>query len=362
MTSYRFRVATWLTVAAALVLGACGKQQEQAAQREVARPVKTLVLKADVGGGTRSFPGRVRAAERVELAFQVAGKIVELPVKQGQAVQKDDLIARLDNRTFVSNVQSAQARFDEAQANFKRGDELVKKGYIARTDYDNLKARRDAALAELEKAKKALEDTVLKAPFAGVVAKRYVENFQEVQAKEAIADLQDTSAIEVVVDAPEQIVAQRGRKVKAEMVAVFDSIPDREFPLTIKEFATRADPQTQTFEYVLTMPQPKGVNILPGMTASVIARVQAFASGAEQPAFVVPAAAVFADASGVSHVWVVDRETHTVHGRKVVTGELTGTDGIRVTGGLKTGDVIAAAGVNSLREGQKVKPVDKIEF
>ncbi|UCD58527.1 MAG: efflux RND transporter periplasmic adaptor subunit, partial [Candidatus Hydrogenedentota bacterium] len=116
---------------------------------------------------------------------------------------------------------------------------------------------------------------------------------------------------------------------------------------------------TQTYRLVLTMPAPEGVNILPGMTANVHGSEQAEINGDR---FVVPAIAVFADEAGVPHVWVIDQENNAVHRRKVTTGDLTGTDSIQILDGLKSGETIALSGVSQLREGMKVRPVEKIEF
>ena len=78
--------------------------------------------------------------------------------------------------------------------------------------------------------------------------------------------------------------------------------------------------------------------------------------------FTLPAVAVFADEAGKSQVWVVDPKDNTVHRRAVETGDLTGTDGIRVESGLKTGETVAVSAVSRLREGMEVRPVDKVEF
>ncbi|NNF96890.1 MAG: efflux RND transporter periplasmic adaptor subunit, partial [Halobacteria archaeon] len=182
------------------LIGCSEKPQEV---KQIIRPVKTMVVGGASSEFQRTFTASVRASDRVELAFQVPGKLIELPVKKGQVVNQGDLIGRLDPRDYKSNMQSAQARYDKALANFKRGDELVEKGFISRTDYDRLSARRDVTAAELDKAKKAFDDTSLKAPFGGVVAQRFVENFTEVRAKQKIISLQDTSLLELVVYIPE---------------------------------------------------------------------------------------------------------------------------------------------------------------
>jgi len=352
----------YLVPALALWLAGCGEQTQEV--KQVVRPVKTMVVGSASSDFQRTFTASVRASDRVELAFQVPGKLIELPVKKGQLVNQGDLIGRLDPRDYKSNLQSAQAEYDKAVANFKRGDELVEKGFISRTDYDRLRARRDVTSAELDKAKKAFEDTSLKAPFGGVVAQRFVENFTEVRAKQKIISLQDSSLLELVVYVPEHIVAlmRQGGPRDVKLLATFNAIPGEQFPLSIKEFSTQADAKTQTFEYVLTMPRPEGRNILPGMTANVHVSRTDLDDSQVTASVTIPAIAVFADKESQSHVWIIKQPDNTAHARKVTTGNLSGSDQIEILDGIKSGEMIAIAGVSQLREGMQVRPVDRIDY
>ncbi len=212
--------------------------------------------------------------------------------------------------------------------------------------------------AAVDAAKDQLSYTYLRAPFSGVIAKRYVDNFQEVQAKEPIVSLQDVSEIEILVDVPEMTMT-RVKRGDLDVVAEFAAAPGNDYPLTLKEFSTEADPRTQTYRVVLTMPSPEDLRVLPGMTASVH---RAGIVEAEGDMYVVPAIAVFADEAGKSNVWVVDSESMTVHRREVSIGELTGTENIEIVEGLESEEMIAISGVSRLREGMKIRPVDKIEF
>ena len=348
-------------IATSILIQACSDKNQPPPPRETVRPVKTITLGAADIKDTRSFPGTVRASDRVDLSFNVDGPLIKLPVKQGQPVKKGDLVARLDPRDFESQLKAAEARYTETKSNYERGKDLVKDGFISKVQFDQLKSNFEQAEADLAIKKKALDDTYLKAPFPGKVAKRYVQNFQDVRRKQPIISLQDTDIIEVVVNAPESIVVQaREGGRNAKLVAIFESIPDKKFDLEVKEFATEADPKTQTFEYVLIMPQPEDTNILPGMTATVLVTVPE--SAVKSTRQVIPALAVFSNEAGKPHVWVINQEDNTAHSRAVTTGELVGSDQITITDGISNGDMIAVAGVSALREGMKVRPVDKIEF
>jgi multidrug efflux system membrane fusion protein len=104
---------------------------------------------------------------------------------------------------------------------------------------------------------------------------------------------------------------------------------------------------------------PEGVRILPGMTASVVGHTQLEGDGGDK--YAIPAIAVFADDANDPHVWVVDKDTMKVQKRRVVTGNLTGTDSIQIIDGLQPGEQIAISGVAQLREGMSVRNLSELE-
>ncbi len=345
-----------LLLGLSILLAGCNAKNEEETEKPVVRPVKSLVLPRAMGG-VRSFPGTVRAVKRVDLAFNVPGKIIELPAKEGEQVAKGALLARLDARNYQMAVDAAKAKYEDALADYRRYKELVDKGYVSRADYDKMVAKKEQAEADLERARKRLEDTYLRAPFEGVVARRFVENFTEVKAKQPVLSLQDTRHLEVVVDVPEDVVitdkADRGMK----MVATFSTVPGLELPVTVKEYSTRADPKTLTYRVIFALPEITEANILPGMTAQVT-----FSPRAEEgrPAFRIPASALL-EADGKQWLWVIDPETHSVS-RREVKAEKSGDGKVLVHSGVKPGELIAVAGVHHLKQGMVVKPVQEINY
>ena len=213
--------------------------------------------------------------------------------------------------------------------------------------------------ATVEAAKDKLDYTYLRAPFSGIIATRYVDNFQEVRAKQPVVTLDDLSHVEILVDVPENAMANV-RTGSVNVVAEFAAAPNKRYPVNLKEYSTRADPKTQTYRVVLTMPTPEDIRILSGMTATVEGTQPEQTEADDR--VVTPAIAVFADETGASHVWVINPETKTVHRRKVTTGDLIGTDSIQILEGLNPGEMIAISGVSMLKEGMKVKPVDRIKY
>jgi len=318
------------------------------------RPVKTVVTGSGSGLDQRTFPAVVDAIRKADISFRVSGKLDSILVKEGDRVKKGQLLATLDDTDFKIALDDRKASFETARANYERARELVEKGAISRVDHDNIRAKFFSAQAALKEAEQNLEYTRLLASFDGVIAKRYVENYEEILKSKTIFALEDVSSLKLIIDVPENLMiminAQPERE-KRKLVAEFDRIPGTRFDLSLLEAATKADPASKTFKVTLTMPRAEGYNILPGMTATVIADM--FPDESATGEFVtLPVSAVVADSSKQPVVWVVDEDNMTVHAKPVTTGLITG-DSIQVSG-LNGGERVVTAGAAFLREGMKV--------
>lgn len=350
-----------LVAVAALLTNAfgCGDEAPPPAPDPV-QPIKILEI-AGVGSvGTVDFPGEIRAAQEVALAFEDAGKLIELPVLDGQEVAQGEVLARLDPRDF-ENVRDAQnAKLASAKADLSRVQALFDADVTSQQELDTALSRYDIARADASRALKALEsNAIISAPFAGTVAKVFVKNFQNVNAKETIVLLQDTSSLEVAFAIPEAALAGRRpgrsadeRDAQLQPRVTVSSIPGQSFPAKMKEFSPTADPNSRTFQAVVTFERPREITILPGMTASV--QVNLSYPGSEGGGSIqIPSMAALADEQGKAYVWKVDPSNMQVSRLKIELGPLSG-ESVSVTSGLVSGDWIATSGVHQLREGMSV--------
>ena len=350
-----FRGPAIVAIFVSLVLAGCG-QDEVVEKEPIVRAVKVVTVGGDSGTQQRTFPGRVQALDQVDLSFRVDGPLIEFP-DEGDFVSKGKLIARIDPRDYRISLSAARAEVDRTDADFRRYSSLYEKDAVSKAQLDQALAARDVARAQLDQAEADLADTSLRAPFSGRVAATFIENFQDVKAKEPVLSFINVNQVEIVVDVPENIVSSfRTVQLDSKFAARFDAAPGREFETRVNEVATQADPRTQTFRVTFILPQPEGVNVLPGMTANV----KRYAPPGEHVEIVVPAVAVFADQAGSSQVWVVDRTTGMVELRPVRTGELSGADSIVVLEGLEPGEDIAVSAVTQLRDGMTVRPIDEV--
>ncbi|MCG5501312.1 efflux RND transporter periplasmic adaptor subunit [Ectothiorhodospira lacustris] len=306
----------------------------------------------------RQFPGEVRADQRAELAFIVSGPLVDLPIQEGQFVEAGTLLARIDPRDFVNERDGRRADRNEARSRFDRIERAFAAGVVTAAERDQSRARFQVADAELALAQKRLEDTELLAPFPGRVARRLVENFQTVQAGEPVLLLEDISRLEVRIQLPELDVVRlpAGRSLLGTEVGTvsFDVLPGRRFPVSVKELETRADPRTNTYRVVLSLPPPEGANILPGMSASFVPHDAVVGI---RSMYFLPVEALQATSDRSAFVWLLDPEQSTVQRRSVRIGGLSGRT-VQVLEGLSEGDRVVTAGAAYLADGEQVRMRD----
>lgn len=406
-----------LPIALFFVVLATGCSRKAPPPTETIRPVRTLIVAKGEENTIRTFPGRAEAAKQVELAFQVPGVLVSLPVREGQSVVKGEVIGQLRQEEFQARLAALQGQLDRARADllaaragvrpeerlrlesqvrstaaqlanarteFNRASQLLRSRTISRLEFDraetayqvaqeNYRAAvqtleqgnigreedilaREAEVRGLEgqvvDANIQLQDATLRAPYEGVIAQRFVEQGQNVRAGQPVVKFQDANEIEIVVDIPETVMAADIRSADiVQMFAAFSAVPNVEFPVRIKEIAQRADPVTQTFAVRVAMQASPGVNILPGMTATVTVAYRR--ASILEGRVLIPIGAILQDSSGEQIVWVIG-ENEVVTRRPVKVGQATGSR-IEITEGLQPGERIAVAGVNSLREGLRVR-------
>ncbi|MEM1433132.1 MAG: efflux RND transporter periplasmic adaptor subunit [Pseudomonadota bacterium] len=337
----------------ALALSACGAEPEAPAP-EYVRPARLYEVLAATSTRSITFPAVIQSARTAELTFQTQGEVVELTVLEGQEVAEGHIIARLDQRDVRNSLAQAQAEFANAEAEFRRAERLIAEEAISRSILDSRRTQMEIQRAALSVAEKAVDDTVLRAPFTGGVSRVFVEQFQNVQAKEPIIVLQ-SSTIEVVIDAPSTIVALGPRLEPANTLVELDVAPGIEIPAAFREATGTADEATQTYQITFTFDPPEGLVILPGMTATLRTTFNFVGVNDIAPdGYVVPLSAVLAEGDE-RFVWIYDQQTGTVSRQAVVLGVYSGT-GVVVTEGLEGGETIVAAGVSYIHEGMRVQP------
>ena len=325
---------------------------------DVVRPIPTAVVQQASGDSIRTFPGKVRASRRVELAFSVPGPLDQLNAEEGGSIRQGEIVARLDQRDYQYALDRAKAESENARREFDRCGELLKQKVATEVEYENAETAHDVALAELHARRKALEDTILRAPFDGLVVKRHVENHEHVQAKQAIISFQDISRIEVVIQVPERLFAHGGADALKALRVRFDADGSRWFDAAVREHSADSDSVTRTYDVVVALAPPSDLNVFPGMTTEVKARIAESpdVSPLTEGATRIPVEALCRGEDGQSWVWVIDPAGGEAVRRAVEAAELCG-DSVEIRSGLRSGEQVAIAALHVLREGLLVRPM-----
>ncbi|UTW44942.1 efflux RND transporter periplasmic adaptor subunit [bacterium SCSIO 12696] len=319
----------------------------------VVRPVRAFHVGAQEEFSKRKFPGRAAASNAVTLAFEVSGKLNEIPVAVGDRVKKGDVLATIDARDFRNTLDQSRAELKRAKAQYDRMLNALADNAVSKQDVTNAEAAYESAKATVNIHQKALDDTRLVAPYDAIVSSKQIKSFGNVQAKQPAIRIVNPERIEMETDIPSDIISMA--KEGMDVLVVFDDFPNTVIHSKISEIAAEASPATRTYSVTLLMDQPEDVTILPGMAGKAWRAPQTKPGNTplKSRGFEVPLNAILAGTDGKSYVWVIEQETGEVSRTVVQPGELT-QHGVLVQG-LKGGEFIASAGVNSLSDGQKVR-------
>ena len=348
----------FLTLLLVAALAGCSAETAEA-PKETVRPVK--VVKVAEAATTRelSYSGAVRARSEAPAGFRVGGKVVERAVNIGDRVRAGDVLARLDATDYALSVTSARANLVAAErqvetADFarKRAEQLFKQQVAAKAQleqaqlsYNQAVAARDSARSVLAQAENQVGYAVLAADKDGIVTATHADAGQVVAAGSPVVTVAVDGEKEVSIAVPEGDVLAftPGKVVEVGLWS------DRSVALkgSVREVAGSADPASRTFAIRISLPADD--RVLLGMTATVKA-----VADSDQPLFSLPLTALARDLSDHPVVWTVDPVAKTVHERPVSVVDFSEA-GVRVSDGLKPGDLVVVAGTQFMTENLKVK-------
>ncbi|MBX8588484.1 efflux RND transporter periplasmic adaptor subunit [Pseudomonas cichorii] len=351
--------------ALSLVVPVCLLSLLTACSQEVAAPVvvrPAMVAQPLLSSqSVDSYPGEVRARFEPELAFRTGGKVSKRLVEVGQRVKVGQPLAELDAEDVRLQLEATRAQVAAAEANLNlvrserdRYKTLLDRQMVSRSQYDNAEnlyrsgeARLKQIKAELTVADNQTRYTVLRASQDGVIAGRSVEVGQVVAAGQTVFTLAADGEREVLISLPEQNFARFkvGQPVSVELWTG----RDQRFAGRIRELSPAADPRSRTFAARIAFATGQ-VPVELGQSARV------FIAAEHAVPLSVPLSAVSSE-NGASYVWRVSPDG--ILKRAPVQLGAYGQESVPVLEGLKETDWIVAAGVHVLREGERIRPVDR---
>ncbi|QIE43762.1 efflux RND transporter periplasmic adaptor subunit (plasmid) [Rhodobacteraceae bacterium SC52] len=341
--------------ALALGLGLVGTLPAQEPEQEaILRPVRLVTVEPPHSSVQRQFYGQVVARQTVDLAFQVGGQLVQLPVLNGQTVSEGDLLAQLDLEPFERAVSRAELNLTQAQRDFDRVQKLTESNVASEARFDEVQTALDLSKLALREARDARDDATLNASFDGLVAQRLVANYTTVAQGTPVLRLHDMSQPRVEIDVPERLFRSAGRldglTFTADLGEGFVDIP-----LTIAEYTAETRGVSQSYAVDLAIPNLEGFTALPGRTATVEASLPT----SENSTLVVPVTAMIHTPERATQVMIFEpagAQSGTVRAIPVTIQTREGADlGIAPGEALQPGMEIVSAGAHLLSEGQTVR-------
>jgi membrane fusion protein, multidrug efflux system len=266
--------STIIFVIALAGASACKKPVEQAPQTEapairLAPEDIVTINRGELETGPR-VSGTLQAATRAVVRAETPGSVVAIGPELGQPVKKGDLLARIEAKALgdvtssaQSGVTSAQAQLDLAQREVQRTEALVKGGALAQRELDraqsavtSAQAQLNAARAQLASSKSQLGDATVRAPIAGVIAKRGVSVGDVVSPGSELYEVIDPSTmrLDASVGSEDLSVIAAGKPVDFEV----RGYPDQRFAGSIQRIAPAADPVTRQIQVLVDIPNPGG--------------------------------------------------------------------------------------------------------
>jgi membrane fusion protein (multidrug efflux system) len=308
-----------------------------------AAPVEAAPVRVGTAERQIVAVGSLRSNESVLLRPEVAGRIVELAIAEGQRVQRGQVLVRLDSSLERAELAQAEAALVLSRANNARAEELLRTGAGMQRQVDEARSRLRVDEAIVNHRRARLDKLTLEAPFDGVLGLRRVSIGEFVQAGAEIVNLEMVDPLKVDFRVPELFLAAvaPGQRVAINV----DAYPGRAFAGEVMAIDPAVDPGGRSVVIRARIPNPDDA-LRPGL----FARVTLTLASRENALFVPDSAVVpFGEQHFVFKV---------VEGRAVQTRVRLGErrrGEVEILEGLAQGDVVVTAGQIRVRDGVPVR-------
>ena len=369
--THRKLIVAVIAAAAFIVAVSCKSQASKAAvQAETfgAAPVKVFKVQREKITEKITYTGTLEAWTKINITPEVGGKIARIHVQEGDRVAQGQLLAELETESIRLQLKQAEAGVAVAEAshadalrNKERMDRLIKENAVSEMQREKIQLTYDAATAQLEQAKAglnlarhALDVSIMKAPFAGVVASKNAEVGDVINpmmggfggGAGGVLTLMDYSRIKVNVDISPQDIdrIQKGQ----EAVLRVGSFPGREFRGAVRIVNLTADPLSKKFGVEVVVDNPDGA-LRPGTFGDLVFEVQS-----HENALVVPQKAILEN----TYVFIVEGGKAV---KKNVALGLQNPTMVEVVDGLAEGALVVIEGNFGLEEGAAVQVLEEVK-
>lgn len=305
-------------------------------------PVEVYPVQQQELAGNFKSTGNFYADKELDFASEVSGRVESILVKEGDYVQKGQLLARTDDKYLLNELETAKANFTQAKTNKERFDHLIKTGGITQQQYEDASLNFENAKIRLEGVKLRLADTYIKAPISGVVNARYIEQGSFLTPGAKLFNIVDTKNLELRVNVTEGQALQVKEGDKVQVVA--DALPNQPVSGKVTFIGVKAD-KSLTYPVEIALNNDNELSFRAGMFGTAT-----FKAGQAVNSIVIPRSAIFGSLQN-PQVYVVEGEIASL---KPVTIGQTENKFVEITSGLEEGELVVTTGQINLENGTQV--------
>lgn len=289
--------------------------------------------------------GSLQSDESVQIASEISGRIIELPLKEGEAVEAGGVLVKLDEALVRAELADATARFEFAKSNQQRAQTLARSGNVTERARDEANTNAETALAAVELAKTRLAKHVITAPFPGVVGLRVVSPGAYIGIGTPIVNIEKIDTLKVDFKLPELYLAdiKPGQKIEVTV----DALPGQVFEGEIYAINPHIDVNGRSLSIRARMPNNDG-RLRPGLFARILVK-----GLTEREVVMVPESAIV-PRGGENIIYAIE-------GGKAVESKVKlgnrKAGAVEILEGLKQSATVVTAGQQKLRNGASVEVI-----
>lgn len=318
--------------------------EEEVAEDTAPRPVAVAVMASDAQDIelVLTVEGQAEPDRASAIQAKRSGQVTSVSVNRGALVDAGQEIGRIDSGTFEAQLTQAQTQLEQASTDLRNALQLQERGIATEDRVLQARAAKAAAEAAVTAAQQALDDTIIRAPFAGRLNEMSLDEGEFVNAGDRVAEVLDNDPLTIVVQVPQQALS----RLTPGQLAQVSFITGETRPGIVGFIGNNADTQTRTFRVEVAVENP-GSTMPAGLSSRII-----LPTGKARGHFISPAI-LSLSTSGELGVKTVDAENRVVFAPvNIVRAQ---TDGVWVTGLPDVAQIITV-GQGYVNDGDLVDP------
>lgn len=350
-----------ILAAPTIILSGCGGKDTGAAPVKV----KLETVSTVTGRSASYYSGTIEARKTIPLSFLTLGTVAEVNVREGQKVEKGELLAKLDCQSNENSLRMAEAKSKQADDAYRRYEPMYKNGNLPEIKMVEIETAKTEAALSFKLAAKNAGDCSITAPESGIISERAIEPGSSAIPGKSAMTLVSVDQVYAAISVPEREISaiKPGTWAEVEIAALTQESPatyteltsfrDTPAPATklrgmVTDAGVTANPMARTYAVRVLLNNP-GRRILPGMICNVHT-----ASKDRTDMALVPATAINIGNDDRPYVYTVDLKEKIARKRIVETAGFA-NGGVVVSRGVSAGDIVVSEGAQKLSDGTTVE-------